>query len=175
MLRSYSNCLIIFCSILVFLSCSKSDDQRKFENEAFSQPDGYTATQDGINITNSDPDDWRIGPMFRGRINLGSGLGSPEPPHPNPLGFNQNLTLNIYINSSDVINRLEVWKFENPSDLTGPFATRIDFSAPGLVTFTLNGQDISGSTGGSQASGLYRLLIYDGNQNLITYGDIRIE
>ncbi|NIT61641.1 MAG: hypothetical protein GWN00_37210, partial [Aliifodinibius sp.] len=53
-------------------------------------------------------------------------------------------------------------------------ASRDDISSPSLVNIRLNGQEISGKTGGSQANGLYRIRILDGDFNVITYGDIKI-
>lgn len=170
--------LYIFFFFLTFLllgGCSKSDDQRKFENRALSEPDGITETDDGNAVDeNIDPDDWQISPMYQGLITIGT-TGDKEYPHPNPLAFNQELTINIYIRTIETLNRIEIRTFEFPSQENFPLATvRENISSPTLESFTLSGSLISGSTGGSQAAGLYRILIYDGQQNLITYGDVRI-
>lgn len=160
---------------LALSGCSKSDDQREFENQSLSSPGNYTATPTAGEITNEDPDDWRISPMYRGLLNIGTGISSFEPPYPNPLDFNQDLTITIYLSNIDNLDRIEVYSFENVSDAgKAPIAVRDDISPPTLVTIRLNGQELSGKTGGSQANGIYRIRILDGDFNVITYGDIKI-
>lgn len=157
-------------------SCSKSNDQRQFEEQARSQPQGITETDAQGQVANTDPDDWRISPMYRGLVFIGDGISGSQPPYPNPMQYNQRLDLSIYVSNTETLDRIEIYSFEIPSQLNGPIYTESDISSPQLVSPTnLSGEFISSSSGGSQASGLYRLLIYDGQQNLITYGDIRIE
>jgi len=171
----------LFSSISIFLfvaclvaGCSKSNDQRKFEDQALTTPNNYTQTDGQGNVIDKDEDDWRVSPMYRGLITIGT--PDNQPPYPNPLSFNQQLTINIYIRSIETLNRMEVYAFKFPSQANAPaIAFREDLSSPTLETFTLSGESISGSPGGSQATGLYRILIYDGQRNLITYGDISIE
>lgn len=167
--------LVLLCvGSLLLNSCSKSDDQREFENQGLTEPEGITETDNSGSIKNNDPDDWRISPMYQGLITIGS-TGEDLHPHPNPLPFNLQLTIDLYIRTIETLNRIEIYSFEFPEEANSPaIAVREDISSPTLETFTLSGQLISGSTGGSQASGLYRILIYDGKQNLITYGDIKI-
>lgn len=164
---------LLFTGCLVLAGCSKSDDQREFENQAHSEPEGITETGSNGNIENTDPDDWQISPMYRGLITIGT--PDEQPPYPNPLSFNTELTIEIYIRTIETLNRIEVNSFELPDQANSPIITvRENISSPTLETIILSGQQISGSTGGSQASGLYRVLIWDGQQNLITYGDIQI-
>lgn len=165
--------ILLLCAGYLLGGCSKSNDQRDFEKQARSVPQNITETDGQGNIINTDPDDWRIGPTYSGLISIGT--PGNQPPYPNPLSFNQDLTINIYIRSIETLNRIELYAFERPSQINGPLTVLQNFSSPTLETITLSGATISGSSGGSQASGLYRLLIYDGQQNLITYGDVRIE
>lgn len=159
--------------ILLFSGCSKSDDQREFENQALAVPNGITPTDAGGEPTGSvDPDDWQVGPMYEGRISIG--FSDSEAPHPNPLGYNQNLTLNIKFNVSDPVDALEIRKFRLPSD---SYYTQLRFYQQDQLstfnTITIEGQNIAEGPG-AEARTTYRLLIYDGNQNLISYGDIEI-
>lgn len=165
-----------FLAVLSLVSCSKSDDQREFENRAISEPEGITETNSNGDVVNDniDHDDWQISPMYQGLITIGT-TGDVEYPHPNPLPFNLDLTINLYIRTVETLNRIEIRTFEFPSQDSFPIRTvRDNISSPTLENFTLSGSLISGSTGSSQAAGLYRILIYDGQQNLITYGDVRI-
>lgn len=166
--------LFLLCTVfLLLISCSKSSDQRDFENRALSEPTKITQTDNNGNVIKKDPDDWQIGPMYQGRISIGT--PDNQPPYPNPLSFNQELKIFIYIRDIETLSRLEVYAFEFPSEANSPaIKVRTDISSPSLETFNLTGQDISGSSGGSEAEGLYRILIYDGRQNLITYGDVEI-
>jgi hypothetical protein len=167
---------IITLSATLFINCSKNDDQRQFEQQARSQPQGITQTDAQGNVMDADPDDWRISPMYRGLVSVGVGISDSQPPYPNPMQFNQTLNLSIYVSNTETLDRIEIFTFEISSQLNGPIYTESDISSPQLVSPTnLNGEFISSSSGGSQASGLYRLLIYDGQQNLITYGDVRIQ
>lgn len=166
---------LLLAGFLIIAGCSKSNDQREFEDQSLSAPSNYTATPTQGEITNNDPDDWRISPMYRGLINIGTGISSFQPPYPNPMDFNQNLTINIYLSNVDNLDRLEVYSFETVSE-TGKPPIRVydNISSPSLVTIQLNGQEISGKSGGSQANGLYRIRILDGDLNVVTYGDIKI-
>lgn len=164
--------ILLVVSIGVFASCSKSNDQRDFENQALSAPSGITETNANGEVITTDNNDWQVGPMYRGLISIGS--PDAQPPYPNPLPYNQNLTISIYIRSVDTLNRLEIYSFKNPNQLTGPIYTSEGLNPPGYEEISLSGSNISGSAGGSTADGLYRILIYDGQQNLITYGDVQI-
>jgi hypothetical protein len=174
--KFYLHLIIIFLAgFLIVAGCSKSNDQREFEDQSLSTPSNFTATPTQGEITDNDPDDWRISPMYRGLINIGTGISSFQPPYPNPMDFNQNLTINIYLGNIDNISRIEVYSFESVSEAgKPPIAVRDNISSPSLVTIPLNGQEISGQSGGSQANGLYRIRILDGDLNVITYGDIKI-
>lgn len=165
--------LLFVLGCFLLSGCSKSDDQREFENQALSEPEGITETDNNGNVIDADPDDWQISPMYQGLITIGT--PDEKPPHPNPLPFNQDLNINIYIRTIETLNRIEIRTFDHTFQESLPLTPiREDISSPTLETIALSGSLISGYTGGSQASGLYRILIYDGQQNLITYGDVRI-
>lgn len=183
MLKSFTRKFPFVCYIVLvllgtsfLLSCSKSDDQKKFEQEALRPPQNITETDvHGDIIENqTDPDDWRISPRYSGLITIGEPL--TQLPHPNPVLFNQQLTLQIDLKTIQNLSRIEVYVLE--LDASNPLvllAQQTIASTPTLIEFNLGGQLISGSTGGSDAEGLYRILIYDdGRRNLITYGDIQI-
>lgn len=167
--------ILFLAGFLIVAGCSKSDDQREFENQSLSAPNDYTITPKEGEVTDNDPDDWRISPMYRGLINVGIGLSSFVPPYPNPMEYNQDLNIRIYLSNIDNLDEIRVYSFEHVSDAgKTQIALRDDISSPTLVTIRLNGQEISGKSGGSQANGLYRIRVLDGDFNVITYGDIKI-
>lgn len=162
--------LIFFLASLLAVGCSKSDDQRRFEDRAQVPPKGITEmTADGKAVPDKeDPDDWNISPMFAGLIEV------ETPAYPNPVALNSNLRIDLYIRGLETISALEVYAFKFPSDIYSLYIEE-NLSSTTLVTINLNAESVSNSSGGSQASGIYRILIYDGRQNLITYGDIRLQ
>jgi hypothetical protein len=162
---------ILFLAGTFLASCSKSDDQREFENAALSVPQGITEmTARGTPVPDKgDPDDWRVSPMYRGLIDI------EMPASPNPVALNSSLRIDLYITSLETISALEVFAFELPGSLYGPIFNQENLSSTTLVSINLNAAVVANSSPGSQASGLYRILIYDGRQNLITYGDVQIQ
>lgn len=161
-------------SSLLLVGCSKSDDQRNFENQALTTPDEITETNGSGEIVGAtDPDDWQVSPMYNQLISISSELS--DPPHPNPLPYNETLNLQVEFNVSDPVNTIAIRKFRLPSDAQYPLLRLLDQSE--LIDFNsipLEGSNIAEGAG-TGGKGLYRILIYDGNQNLISYGDVRIE
>jgi len=112
--------------------------------------------------------------MYRGLIQLESQIS--DYPHPNPMGFNQNLTIQLKFNSTDVVNGIEIRKFRLPSDSNYPQLRLLqqDELSSSIENITIEGNIIAEGQGES-ARDIYRIMIYDGNQNLISYGDVQIE
>lgn len=155
---------------LLIVSCSKSGDQRQFEQEAFTVPQNITATDaHGAPIPDrNDPDDWRIGPMFGGLVAVGT------PAWPNPVPVNTTFRIELDIRGIESVSGLEVWAFAEPDRLMGPVFMEDEHSlAGGLYTITLSSNQFHNPT--TALTDLYRILIYDGNENLITYGDVQVE
>lgn len=159
---------------LILAGCSKSDDQKRFEEEALRAPQNITETGPGGKIIENkeDPDDWRISPMYQSLIFIG------EPrtllPNPNPVGYNDRIILELYLGSIETLSSITIFAFDSMSQNTGLNITRSDLSSSNFISIEILGQDIAGGFGGSNASGLYRILISDGRNNIITYGDVQI-
>jgi len=165
-------CLFVWGGMLI-AGCSKSSDQRKFEDEALTAPKNITKTKASGEVSSRDPDDWRISPTYHGLISIG--LGDDQPPFPNPVNYNSNLTVQLTFNVSDPVKTLDIRSFRYPNDNRFPqirYLQQDELSS--FNTITIQAKNIAVGEG-SSASGIYRLLIYDGNQNLITYGDIQIQ
>lgn len=161
-------------STFLLIACSKSDDQKRFEQEALGVPENITETDAAGKVIENrkDPDDWRVSPMYQSLITIGEPY--TQLPYPNPIGYNENVNLDIYLGSVGTLSRIEIIALDSLNQSSGLNITRSNLSSPSLINIKIMGSQISGSPGGSQASGLYRLLVYDGRNNLITYGDIRI-
>lgn len=146
-------------------SCANDDAQSKFEVQAYGEPANYTETNFQGDIVRNDTDDWRISPLYQG-------LASVQPIFPNPVQFGTNVTLEIDIKGAPASSSIEVgylnqsnqWIFLQQQDLQNDFE---------LLTFLINTRQFGSSL--SQAQGIKRMLVFDGNQRLISYGDILIQ
>jgi hypothetical protein len=90
--------------MFLFFGCGQGDDQRKFEQEAFRYPDGFTQTNHNEEIINGneDPDDWRVAPFYQGLVFV-------DPAFPNPVLTNEQLTIRIHLPYIDTITDLNVY------------------------------------------------------------------
>lgn len=161
------NLLLLLCGMLL-LSCSKSNDQRRFEDQALTPPQNiseYTANGQPVQNRN-DPDDWRIGPMFRSLVTI------QTPAHPNPVNFNSSFAIDIDIRGFESINGLQIFAFQDPNRPIGPlFVSEQSQLPPGVTTVILEPTQFAQSASGDT---VFRILIYDNQQNLISYGDIEV-
>lgn len=160
--------VLLFFALLLFTGCSQNDAQREFEEQAFTFDDNITETKGSGEIIegNEDPDDWRTAPFF-------SGLVFIDPIYPNPVLTNNRLTLNILITGNDAVSRLRVYSYP---EFTRPRPVYNDPRSPlppGTLSISLNPLDLSPTP--ENASGIYRIVVLDGRENVITYGDVRVE
>ncbi len=155
----------VFLFIFFVSGCSQNEDQRKFEQEAFQLPDGITQTNGRGEIVNDnvDPDDWRIAPFFQGLVIV-------DPAFPNPVMTNQQLAIRVHLPFIENITHLDVYVLRNLNDYQ--FLRRQ--TAMTLVDIILDPLDDIAQFS-ENPLGLYRIIIFDNNDNVITYGDIEIE
>jgi hypothetical protein len=159
---------IIPLMLLITAGCSSADDaQRTFENEAFREPANFTRTDPSGSVTDEDPDDWRIGPLFQGFVEI-------SPAYPNPT-TGELVTIEVLITGLQSVNGLEVvWL-----DILGNFRLLyLDNRIPmptGLNIITFDPLLFSDGGTISNARGLHRVFIFDNRRNLLSYGDIKID
>ncbi len=157
--------LILFIGI----ACSQSDAQREFENEAFMTPQNITeTTPDGNLVENGsvDPEDWRIGPDYRGLIRI-------DPAYPNPVNLNSNLLIQVDFLFSSPVSELIIYVFQDPT-LETRFITSFEQSSLGNIDVLNIPAPQIALPSGVGTSSVYRILITDENENIITYGDVEI-
>ena len=157
---------LIFVILYIWTSgCSQNEDQREFENEAFSLPQGITHTNNRGEIINgnSDPDDWRVSPFYQGLVFV-------DPAYPNPVLTNQQLSLQIHLPFIDTISTLFAYVMRDAihynfikSETALTLTVFIFDPVNEIARFSENPQ------------GLYRIVIVDDNDNVVTYGDVKIE
>ena len=155
----------VFLFIFFAAACSQSGDQREFERQAFQLPDGITQTNGSGEIVNDnvDPDDWRVAPFFQGLVIV-------DPAFPNPVMTNQQLAIRVHLPFIENITHLDVYVLRNLNDYQ--FLRRQ--TAMTLVDIILDPLDDIAQFS-ENPLGLYRIIIFDNNDNVITYGDIEIE
>lgn len=151
---------------LLLLGCGKSDDQKEFEDQAFSTPSGYTETIDANHEPDKvDPDDWRISPMYQGIVSFN------VIPWPNPVTFNGQLNFDLGILPQGVSN-IDIYVFsESSQNLLGPID---NISSTELQGGNVNIRLAASNFSNTGSSGLFRILILDGQEDVISYGDVQV-
>lgn len=157
---------IFIISISVLWGCNRSSDQRKFEQEAFSIPERITETDDSGNVINRDPDDWRISPFFQGVVEV-------DPAYPNPVLTNELVRINRIITGVESVSGLRVFVFYESGNIRLIEEDIRNPLPPGIGITTLEPNLIAEFPENPQ--GLYRIVITDVSENVITYGDIQID
>ncbi len=157
--------VLLACSILL-TSCDDMDDQREFEQEAMAEPSGITQTDNQGEVLEEDPDDWRISPMF------GASIDVEYPAYPNPTD-GENVTIALRFSGTDVVSGLQVFSYYQEREFREIYYYDSDIHLFKDIVFDPRRLDPSGVL--DEARGLHRVFIYDLNENLITYGDIKVE
>ncbi len=162
---------LIFASIWFYaVACSNNKGQNEFEKESLRTPNGYTHTDTQGQVVNNetDPDDWRIAPMFQGYVYIQS------PAYPNPVKTGL-VKIELMITGVQAVNGLYLYR----RSVTGSYqqlASQPQSPLPsGLAVLQFNATQLSENGSYSGAIGLHRVFVYDENFNLITYGDIKVE
>lgn len=170
-LRRFFSFLVVLGTCLFALSCSSNKGQNEFEKESLRTPNGYTHTDTQGQVVNNetDPDDWRIGPMFQGYVYVQS------PAYPNPVKASPAVRIELMITGIQAVNGLYLYR----RSVDGSYkllASQPQSPMPsGLAVLQFNSSQLSENGTYSGAIGLHRVFVYDENFNLITYGDVKVE
>lgn len=160
---------MLLIAFFVF-GCAKNDSQKAYEDEAMKPAQGYTETDINgkVNQNHKDPDDWRIGPMFQGYVEVNI------PPYPNPSN-NQQIKMELNITGFSEVDGLYVYNRTPDNHYIQVIPSRNSTLDTGILPITFQPIQMSNTGSVNDIRGLNRILIYDGRQNLITYGDILIQ
>lgn len=150
---------------LMLTSCQQDSAQQQFEAEAYGPAEGYTETDLQQNVLSQDKQDWRVSPYYEGLIRV-------LPLFPNPISYGGTAYLEMTLNGAPVQSYVELG-YLNFNNRWIPLQQETVGSEFELVTFVIDSRNFGSSA--ELARGLHRLLLYDGNQRLITYGDIFIQ
>lgn len=158
----------ILITALLLLSCASSSQQREFERDAFQDPLGITRTNAQGEVQNTDDDDWRISPLFQSIVEV-------NPPFPNPAAVGDRITFEIAVTGVQAVEGIVVFERLNNGNLAELFSTVDTQTSTTFIVFELNPLLLQDLGNGNGPRGLHRILIYDFNNQLISYGDVEIE
>jgi len=149
---------LCFILLLLLLACDAGEDQDDFENQAFSEPDGFTRTNASGEIQSEDDDDWRISPAYFGRVVI-------DPAFPNPVPSGETVSISVRVRLSNSIQGgLEI----TAHDMNG-IPRRMDSISnardPGSYVLRFLPRSLG-------VTGLVRVFIVDTQGGLVSYGDI---
>ena len=150
---------------LALVGCDAVGGQAEFEDAAFSTPLGITRTNTDGSIVENDPDDWRISPLYSFSV---FGL---SPLTPNPVSLSEQFaSLQIRIDGSNAVpGGLQL--VANPgTPQRRTVATDPNAISSGIYILTFSPSVIPGI----QPGDLVRLILYDGQGNIVSYGDMLI-
>lgn len=144
--------------LLLLLACDAGEDQDDFENQAFSEPRGYTQTNVSGEVQSKDDDDWRISPAYFGRV-----VVDPAFPNPAPSGETVAIPVRVRLTNS-IQGGLEVTAYD-----TNGIPRRLDSIPnardPGSYVLRFLPRALG-------VTGLVRVFIVDTQGGLVSYGDI---
>ena len=149
---------------LPLAGCDALDGQSEFEQDAFRAASGIARTDESGNVIADDPDDWRTAPLY-----AFSGFQVVLRAYPNPARLDQGVT--IQVRAGDAIPgglRIVAYRAGLRRPIPGQ---QDDVPGPGTYTFTF----FPGEIPGAQPGDLWRLVFFDGQSHVVTYGDLQIE
>lgn len=145
-------------------ACDAYDGQFDFEQAAFQPATGIARSDAQGNLVADDPDDWRTSPLY-----AFSGFRVIQRAYPNPARIDQVVT--IVVSTDDGIPgglRIVAYKDGLRRTIPGQQAT---IPGPGAYPFGF----FPGEIPGAQPGDLWRLVFFDGQSQVVTYGDLLIE
>ncbi|MEX0769281.1 MAG: hypothetical protein WD035_01020 [Balneolaceae bacterium] len=158
---------ILFLSALV--SCGQQDDQREFEREAYSSPENFTETQNGHEIVREDPDDWRIAPFFEGLVD------EVTPAWPNPVQSTDAVNLQVTLSGTQSVMGFTLYPLDpETGELRAPIFDDQGTHDFGILSIQFNANELFEFTNPESRVDLYRVVLFDRNGNIISYGDIMV-
>jgi len=161
----------VFAVALTLGSCDTLQQQNDFRIAALAPPSGFTRTDEaGNTLGTADPDDWRIAPIYGPAATTSIDV---RPLYPNPTNGSA-VTLVINVRTGGVVGGLRVDGYrEREGQLPARFTLAFEADArPGLYAITLiPAQEPAFTLGG----GLRRIVVYDGQNDVVTYGDLMLQ
>ena len=167
MIRTLCAASCLLASALALAGCDASDAQGEFELAASQPPSGIARTDAQGNLLSDDPDDWRTAPLY-----ATSFFRVTIRPYPNPVSYAGGQPVVMQVQTGDAIpGGLRLVPYENGR--RGQFTSNqtVAVPGPGAYTFTFYPSEILGA----QPGDFWRLVLFDGQSHVVTYGDLQIQ
>lgn len=158
--------LVLFAA-LALAACDSGGGQRDFFDRAYLPPSGFTRVPScGQAPTQVDDDDWRTSPVFAGNVRVDAAC-------PNPVGRDGFTTLTVTdLFGGRIQGGIYAIAFDQSGERVPTFQVRDEGGGP---TYTLTIEATQLRLVGGDGTRLYRVLVFAGDSQLITYGDIAVE
>ena len=127
-----------------------SGDQAAFEDQAYLTVPGSV-------------DVWRVGPAFDARVSI------LQPPTPNPASSNDEVVMQLDVTVA-APGGFALYRLYPEDGRLALVQSLSGVSSPWFYTFTFLGRDVDPLA----QAGTYRLLVLDGTERVVAYGDFRL-
>ncbi len=140
--------------------CTTEKRQEAFYEEANQPPAGITETDINGQVQKTDPDDWRSAPIYGPFVRV-------DPAFPNPIaaGF---ITVPVLVRQSNVVRLGLVLRAAGPNGRFVTLSSLPRAAEPGAYVFHF-------SAGLIGRRGLVRLYVFDGTNEIVSYGDVMLQ
>lgn len=152
--------LSLIALAVLLAACDSQRKQDEFAEDASRPPSGYVNTTETGEILMDDPDDWRTAPLFAGKVRI-------DPARPNPVSAG-NVVIPFSILDFNAIRGGLVLRGFDANGRLIRLAAEPGATQPGGFAFSFN-PSLLGSVG------LHRLYIFDGADEIVSYGDLLIQ
>jgi hypothetical protein len=156
--------------LLALAGCDGGAGQQTFRELALAPPSGYTRTDDQGAVLSTDPADWQVSPLYGPTSSV---WVTVQPAYPNPVAPDGIATLVLNVRTGAVVGGVTAIGYvERAGQLPDSYVLDDVADARGFVTMAL----IPASQPAFlQGGGLRRIVVFDGQGEPVTYGDLLIE
>ncbi len=154
---------------LALVSCDSGSDQNLFRVQALAPPAGFTRTDVAGTVISTDADDWRTSPAH----GPATTWVTVQPAFPNPVTPDGSVTLLLNVRSGAIVGGVTAIGYvERQGQLPDSYVLADRPDASGFVTLSIVP---SAHPAFLQGGGLRRIVVFDGQSEPVTYGDLLIE
>jgi hypothetical protein len=159
-LRYFSSACAVLVCLLATSGCDSQEQQDIFVQDAGATPEAFARTDNTGRIVDDDPDDWRVAPVFGGKVRF-------DPAYPNPVGGGF-VIIPVTVLEFNAIQGGLALRARDASGRLRTLDDILDASDPGAYIFRFSPALLN-------RTGLIRVFIFDRLGELVSYGDLMIQ
>jgi len=159
-LRYFSSACAVLVCLLSTSGCDSQEQQDIFVQDAGATPEAFARTDNTGRIVDDDPDDWRVAPVFGGKVRF-------DPAYPNPVGGGF-VIIPVTVLEFNAIQGGLALRARDASGRLRTLDDILDASDPGAYIFRFSPALLN-------RTGLVRVFIFDRLGELVSYGDLMIQ